>query len=422
MKIGWIDFAREDRAKAMDALHRLQDPMAVDELGIGIIRDAFADAFFPGTSTIQTRAKYFVLIPYILKEATSGKHGYSPDFVLKKVDKLERLAAQAMWVENKEEPGLIGRSVMPKGWVARTPSDIYWNGIRTFGIYTGKHSLSGYVADKLGRREAQNAARLGNKRKEEEGEGDDNEADEPSSAGVLDIGDLYSKERMPSGWGASLEMKLECDEAEFLKKKILSAKDTKDTLLARLLKNPMKLDKFLKPSDGNDGGCLFAAFAKEMSECPDVSDRNKHLLHLAVDFGKLVYAARVFYNVLLGNKRAKEKWDEITKEGLPKYAVLNVDDMMVALKDYLSSARRNDSKFLKGLQRTMQNGDEKGLEKIIRGREEKLKGKRSKLAKAKNGDVSSSSKWVGGTWLDFRLGAAAIVVKDIYEGLGENPC
>ncbi len=60
MKIGWIDFSREDRAKAMEALHRLQDPMAVDELGIGIIRDAFADAFFPGASTIQTRAKYFV--------------------------------------------------------------------------------------------------------------------------------------------------------------------------------------------------------------------------------------------------------------------------------------------------------------------------------------------------------------------------
>lgn len=420
MKIGWIDFAREDRAKAMEALHRLQDPMAVDELGIGIIRDAFADAFFPGTSTIQTRAKYFVLIPYILKDATSGKYGYSPDVVLNTVDALERQAAKTMWDKNKEEPGLIGRSVMPKNdWVARTPSDIYWNGIRTFGIYTGRHSLSGYVADELGRRANQNAARLGNKRTEEEGAGDDNEADEPSSAGVLDIGNLHSKDWMSS---RKLEMKLKPEEAEFLKKKILSAKDTKDTLLARLLKNPMKLDKFLKSSDGNDGGCLFAAFAKEMSDCPDVSDKNKHLLHLAVDFGKLVYAARVFYNVLLGNKRAKEKWDEITKEGLSKYAVLDVDDMMVALRNYLTSARRNDSEFLKGLLRTMQNGDEKGLEKIIRERERKLKGKRSKLAQAKDGDVSYSNKWVGGTWLDFRLGAASIVVKDIYDGLGENPC
>ncbi|MEX2417466.1 MAG: DUF6361 family protein [Actinomycetota bacterium] len=29
---------------------------SVDEIGVGVIRDAFADMFFPGTSTIQTRA------------------------------------------------------------------------------------------------------------------------------------------------------------------------------------------------------------------------------------------------------------------------------------------------------------------------------------------------------------------------------
>nr|WP_288913835.1 DUF6361 family protein [uncultured Lachnoanaerobaculum sp.] len=28
-------------------------------MGIGIVRDAFANCFFPGTSTVQTRAKYF---------------------------------------------------------------------------------------------------------------------------------------------------------------------------------------------------------------------------------------------------------------------------------------------------------------------------------------------------------------------------
>ena len=31
--------------------------------------------------------------------------------------------------------GVIGTRVLPKGWVARKPSDIYWNGIRTFGIF-----------------------------------------------------------------------------------------------------------------------------------------------------------------------------------------------------------------------------------------------------------------------------------------------
>ena len=66
--LGWIDFSKEERDKALDILRLLQDPGAVDELGIGIVRDAFADAFFPGTSTLLTRAKYFVVVPYIIQE------------------------------------------------------------------------------------------------------------------------------------------------------------------------------------------------------------------------------------------------------------------------------------------------------------------------------------------------------------------
>ena len=40
--LGWIDFSKEERDKALDILRLLQEPGAVDELGIGIVRDAFA--------------------------------------------------------------------------------------------------------------------------------------------------------------------------------------------------------------------------------------------------------------------------------------------------------------------------------------------------------------------------------------------
>ncbi len=36
----------------------------LDELGIGAIRDALSDLLFPGTSTIQTRPRYFLLVPW----------------------------------------------------------------------------------------------------------------------------------------------------------------------------------------------------------------------------------------------------------------------------------------------------------------------------------------------------------------------
>ena len=52
MQLGWIDFSKEDRQKALDVINLLSEQGAVDELGIGIVRDAFANYFFPGTSTI----------------------------------------------------------------------------------------------------------------------------------------------------------------------------------------------------------------------------------------------------------------------------------------------------------------------------------------------------------------------------------
>lgn len=48
MQLGWIDFSKEDRQKAFDVINLLSEQGAVDELGIGVIRDAFANYFFPG--------------------------------------------------------------------------------------------------------------------------------------------------------------------------------------------------------------------------------------------------------------------------------------------------------------------------------------------------------------------------------------
>lgn len=48
MQLGWIGFSKEDRQKALDVINLLSEQGAVDELGIGIVRDAFANYFFRG--------------------------------------------------------------------------------------------------------------------------------------------------------------------------------------------------------------------------------------------------------------------------------------------------------------------------------------------------------------------------------------
>ena len=50
IQLGWIDYSSEHRNKVMAVLHALTAPGAVDELGIGQIRDGFANLLFPGTS------------------------------------------------------------------------------------------------------------------------------------------------------------------------------------------------------------------------------------------------------------------------------------------------------------------------------------------------------------------------------------
>ena len=64
MQLGWIDFSKNERDKVLGVLDTLTEQGTLDELGISPIRDGFSDLFFPGTSTLHTHAKYFLLVPY----------------------------------------------------------------------------------------------------------------------------------------------------------------------------------------------------------------------------------------------------------------------------------------------------------------------------------------------------------------------
>ena len=76
MQIGWVDFSKTERDKVVSILRLLGTQTALDELGIGTVRDAFSDMFFPGISTLQTRAKYFVILPYLFAQAEN--HRFKP--------------------------------------------------------------------------------------------------------------------------------------------------------------------------------------------------------------------------------------------------------------------------------------------------------------------------------------------------------
>ena len=63
----WIDHDAAARERSLRILALFQEKESRDELGLGGIRDAFADRLFPGTSTIQTRLRYMLFVPWIYR-------------------------------------------------------------------------------------------------------------------------------------------------------------------------------------------------------------------------------------------------------------------------------------------------------------------------------------------------------------------
>lgn len=115
----------------------------LDELGFGTIRDAFSDHLFPGTSTIQTRARYFLFVPWIYRRIEGEGVGYS------QVEARAR-RAQAMLVEALKrggegpDQGVIG--IQAGESLQRTPASIYWVGLKRYGIWRFPGSVAEYYA------------------------------------------------------------------------------------------------------------------------------------------------------------------------------------------------------------------------------------------------------------------------------------
>lgn len=135
--LAWIDFDPEERRRAQTLIDLFKQPEARDELGLGTVRDGLADLLFPGTSTIQTRLRYMLFIPWIYLEAQSRKATQAERIVIAR--DLEFQLSEAL-LRGGETIGVIGRDAGRN--LKRLASSVYWAGLNTLGIRTlaGSHS------------------------------------------------------------------------------------------------------------------------------------------------------------------------------------------------------------------------------------------------------------------------------------------
>ena len=141
----WLDSSEHERRSVMELVSALNEPGTLDELGIGTIRDTIADTLFPGTSTIQTRARYFLFIPWILQIVEGGSSRGAADRARRFQMQLRDALIMA---HGPSEPGVIG--VAAGAALQRWPLDIYWLGMARWGIRRHYESISSYFSS-LGR-------------------------------------------------------------------------------------------------------------------------------------------------------------------------------------------------------------------------------------------------------------------------------
>jgi hypothetical protein len=136
---GWLDYSEHDRQKALDVIDLFREQDTRDELGLATIRDGFADQFFPGTSTIQTRARYFFFVPWLYQSLERKK--VSSAEVAKRARR-EELALIEVLLASDDWDGTIGRVARLK--LKRLPSSIYWQGLARLGIRFYPGSIDQY--------------------------------------------------------------------------------------------------------------------------------------------------------------------------------------------------------------------------------------------------------------------------------------
>src|SRR4051812_38522354 len=126
--VTWLDFSEAEQQRVRDLLQFFTDKGTVDDLGLGTIRDAISNELFPGTSVVQTRARYYLFIPWIYAEAQRRW----PTNVLAKASDMERKLILAL-LKGGEADGVIGREAGVK--LKTLPSAIYWGGLQRFNIF-----------------------------------------------------------------------------------------------------------------------------------------------------------------------------------------------------------------------------------------------------------------------------------------------
>lgn len=418
MEISWLDFSEEDKKRVMDVYELWKEPGAVDELGVGVIRDYFAEKLFPGTSTRHTKAKYLVLTPYIFKNIEKNMPTSSKEYLKLLAKEEEKCAKKLMEMNPNEDSGIIGiRNLKshPQKWVKVGPAEIYWGALRKYGIFKiDGLSLKSYIQEVIRLKVDSKMSYKYRKTETLEGSGDDeNIISNYNSNNFWNMPEnAYNNWMENSG-----AIELSEDESRFLQERILATQE--GTLLAECIRDKDRMNDFVNLLQGEKDSDLFDNLEGIIKKW-NLPENTKNEYELAKNVSDFIYCVQIRFNCIIDNDRWQEEWEKY-KETIPQ--ILKSEYLLQLFKQdnelgEIISRNKILNNFLTKLKNLMTNNlndedFENELDKLVINWEKDKKKSKAKLEK----DIESNGEWQGLAKLNYRIKNAQNLVREIMEGL-----
>ena len=220
---------------------------------------------------LQTRLRYVLFIPWLMKRATEGNA--SPAEISARFRGLEYQLINAL-TTGGEKLGVIGNTALTN--LKRMPSSVYWAAMGRWNIRNGDLSTEAYFRRQYEyRRLANRTAR----------------ADDPETRELLPNNDLdLHLPAAPAGWLGNTSFALRPEEEQYLSDRI--AESTTGSMLAWLIGN--------QPDNSPD-------YVWHVNNLVDTPEPLRDLIDHARRFHTAIYGAAVLYNLLLARKGGRDE-------------------------------------------------------------------------------------------------------------------
>jgi hypothetical protein len=392
-RLTWIDNDSQARERSLRILALFREKESRDELGIGGIRDAIADRLFPGTSTIQTRLRYMLFVPWIY---TSLEKRQVPTSRFGGEAKQAEIALVHPLLSAEDDYGVFGR--LAGGGLKRLPSSIYWAGLGSWGIRRFQSSREDYhlSVDSL-------YVRRGRRRKTHDGDWIED-----------DIGQSWHPKlpAPPEGFPSSVDFLLKKNEAQFLRERLIAS--CPESLLAWLVRDTV---------------CDESVFPWLHHRSADFPDPIKALMGHARRFSDVIQGAALVYNFALAEQAKRELLAEEYQTKISEWAENQQwqDLAEWSLDNFWDNVKGHGHRITPKTEAFVENwvrlallhrekiGQLKEARSLIRIRETELKKGRSRFT-----NQAALTQWSGKSGLvplAYRWGTAKMFIEDLAAGL-----